>query len=208
MIDLHPRDREACEALAAQDDVLRHALDVIEAPMIRTRLGNYQGMFRIIIEQQVSIASAQSILAKCEAAIPEISPQAILDLSEDALRGLGLSRPKVRYVRILATAVLSGELDFSKLRTFTDEEAVLYLTKITGIGPWSAAIYLLFCERRLDLWPKGDVALLAAWTLASGQEKPLMKDFDLQAEHYAPYRGMAAHILWTYYAVIRNKKPI
>jgi DNA-3-methyladenine glycosylase II len=90
-----------------------------------------------------------------------------------------------------------------------DEAASLYLQTIKGIGPWTAAIYLLFCEGRVDIWPPGDVALLGAYAaMRKRGPKLVMKDFDARAQKWCPYRGIAAHVLWTYYAHIRGRAPI
>nr|WP_241735790.1 hypothetical protein [Aquisalinus flavus] len=166
-------------------------------------------MFRIIVEQQVSVPSAQAILARCDARLGKVSPDQVLGLSEDDLRACGLSGPKIRYVKAVATAIADGALDPDDLATLDDGEAAARLTAVKGIGPWTAAIYLLFCEGRADIWPKGDVALLAAYAAATGfTEKPPMKEFDAMAENWHPWRGIAAHILWTYYAKLRGRAPI
>ncbi|WP_306251200.1 DNA-3-methyladenine glycosylase [Parvularcula sp. IMCC14364] len=203
--------REVCDALAARSDSLAMAARAINfEPYIRQRPAGYAGLFRIIVEQQVSVPSAQAILARCEARIPEISVQKVISMSEDDLRACGLSRPKVRYVKGAAQAVLDQSLRFEQLPELEDEAAVAHLCAVKGVGPWTAAIYLLFCEGRLDIWPRNDVALLAAYAAASGfASKPAQKDFDLMAStQWAPWRGMAAHILWTYYAKLRGRKPI
>jgi DNA-3-methyladenine glycosylase II len=201
----------ACQALAKRDKALRVAIKAIDSqPKIRRRDGGYAGLFRIIIEQQVSVPSAQAILARCQARIPDVSPQKILAMTEEELRACGLSGPKIKYVRCAAEAVRDGSLCFDHLASLEDdEEAAAYLCRVKGIGPWTAAIYQLFCEGRVDIWPRGDVALLAAYAAASGFEtKPAMKDFDAMAGEWAPYRGIAAHILWTYYALLRGREPI
>lgn len=203
-------EQEACRALAREDAILARALAQISGqPHIRQRSGGYGGLFRIIIEQQISVPSAQAVLKRCYRQIPDITPEAINALSEKDLRGCGLSGPKVKYVQAAAIAVLDGTLDLASLPTLTDQRAVAHLCSVKGIGPWSAAIYLLFCEGRVDIWPRGDVALLAAYAAASGfTSKPAMKDFDAMAEEWSPWRGIAAHILWTYYAKLRGRAPI
>ncbi len=179
-------------------------------PYIRQRPGGYEGLFRIIVEQQVSVPSAQAILARCKARIPDISALTISEMSEKNLRACGLSGPKVRYVQAAAMAVLNGSLRLDGLVELDDEAAVNALCAVKGVGPWTAAIYLLFCEMRFDIWPRNDVALLAAYAAATGfSSKPAQKDFDDMAiAEWAPWRGVAAHILWTYYAKLRGRKPI
>ena len=201
---------DACTDLSGRDAALAKAIGEIDGkPFIRRRPGGYGGLFRIIVEQQVSVPSAQAILRRCYRNIPEVTAEAVSQLTEEALRGCGLSGPKVRYVQAAAEAVLSGALDLENLPALSDKEAAARLCTVKGIGPWTAAIYLLFCEGRADIWPRGDVALLAAYAAASGfSAKPAMKDFDALGESWTPYRGIAAHILWTYYAKLRGRDPI
>lgn len=202
---------QACEALAGRSHPLAVALKAINfEPYIRQRPGGYEGLFRIIVEQQVSVPSAQAILARCKARIPDISALTISEMSEKNLRACGLSGPKVRYVQAAAMAVLNGSLRLDGLVELDDEAAVNALCAVKGVGPWTAAIYLLFCEMRFDIWPRNDVALLAAYAAATGfSSKPAQKDFDDMAiAEWAPWRGVAAHILWTYYAKLRGRKPI
>ena len=208
-LDVFGDTREACAALAKKDGCLARALDAIGEPYIRRRPGGFEALFRIIVEQQVSVPSAQAIWARCQAGMDCADPSHALRQGEDGLRGFGLSTPKARYVMALAESWSSGAIDERKLSTFDDEAASLALQKIKGVGPWTAAIYLLFCEGRVDIWPPGDVALLGAYrsTRRRGPE-PDMKFLDGRAAKWRPYRGVAAHILWTYYAHLRGRTPI
>lgn len=199
----------ACKALAKKDKALARALAAIGEPHIRRRRGGFDGLFRIIVEQQVSVASAQAIWARCCKGVTPMTAPAALCLGEDGLRGCGLSGPKAGYVVALAEAINNGDLDFKKVAALDDETAACALQSIKGIGPWTAAIYLLFCEGRIDIWPRGDVALLGAYKSARLRgPAPVMREFDEKAQEWAPWRGLAAHILWTYYAHIRGRTPI
>lgn len=199
----------ACAALAKKDSILARALDAIERPHIRRRPGGFEALFRIIVEQQVSVASAQAIWTRCQSGMPELTPRAAIDQGEDGLRSFGLSGPKVRYVTALSQSLETGRLDLASLTPLDDGQALKLLQTIKGIGPWTAAIYLLFCEGRVDIWPAGDVALLGAFCAARRRGGQLeMKEFDARAQKWAPFRGIAAHILWTYYAHIRGRRPI
>ena len=198
----------ALDHLAAADPALARAIEAAGPPVVRRRPGGYPGLFRIVTEQQLSVQSARAILARCEARLGDVTPETVLALPEADLRACGMSRPKIRYLRGIAEAVTDGRLDLGGLARLSDEDASAHLTATLGIGPWTAAIYLLFCEGREDVWPRGDVALLAAHAAASGfQAKPAQRDFDDQAVRYAPYRGVAAHCLWTYYAHLKGRKP-
>jgi len=209
-LDVFADVSEACAELAGRSAPLATALAAInDKPHIRRRPPGYPGLFRIIIEQQVSVPSAQAILARCEARLGAVSPGLVLGLSEERLRACGLSGPKIRYVRAAAQAIVDGDLHLGGFDDLSNEEAAARLVSVKGIGPWTAAIYLLFCEGRADIWPKGDVALLAAYAAATGfAEKPPMKEFDAMAADWHPWRGIAAHILWTYYAKLRGRAPI
>lgn len=189
--------------------MLARALDAIGEPHIRRRPGGFEALFRIIVEQQVSVASAQAIWARCKAGVRPITPATAIRQGEDGLRQLGLTRQKAHYVFLLAQSIESGALNLSELAQLDDDAASASLQSLKGIGPWTAAIYLLFCEGRVDIWPPGDIALLAAFSATRRRGPKLeMKNFDARAQKWAPYRGVAAHILWTYYAHIRGRKPI
>lgn len=199
----------ACEALAKKDKALARALEAIGGPHIRRRPGGFDGLFRIIVEQQVSVASAQAIWARCRNGVTPMTASTAICLGEDGLTACGLSGPKARYVVALAAAIDNGDLDLKSVAALDDETAACTLQSIKGIGPWTAAIYLLFCEGRIDVWPRGDVALLGAYNSARLRGPvPMMKQFDEKAQKWAPWRGIAAHILWTYYAHIRGRTPI
>jgi len=127
----------------------------------------------------------------------------------EGLKKIGLSGPKTRYVLLLANDIESGALDLDALPMLDNEAAAAMLQSVTGIGPWTAAIYLLFCEGRVDIWPSNDVALKAAYNAAKPRKPHLdQKTFDARSIRWAPYRGIAAHILWTYYAHLKGRTPI
>lgn len=161
------------------------------------------------MEQQVSVPSAQAIWARCCDGFEAMTPEAAINLGIDDLKSFGLSGPKARYVTCLAEALACGDLKLEDLSALDNEEASSLLQSVKGVGPWTAGIYLLFCEGRIDIWPPGDVALLAAYKAAQARgPATTMARLDSRAQKWAPYRGLAAHILWTYYAHIRGRKPI
>jgi DNA-3-methyladenine glycosylase II len=199
----------ACDALANKDKALARALEAIERPYIRHRRGGFEALFRIIVEQQVSVASAQAIWARCRETVKPMRPHSAIALGTDGLRSCGLTGAKAGYVFGLAEMIDEGALDLKRLPALDDMAAAQALRSVKGIGPWTAAIYLLFCEGRVDIWPPGDVALLGAYKTARLRgPKPDMARMDANAKKWAPYRGVAAHILWTYYAHIRGRTPI
>ncbi|MEQ8749781.1 MAG: hypothetical protein RIC52_08400, partial [Amphiplicatus sp.] len=154
--------------LARRDKALGVALKAIGAPHIRRRPGGFEALFRIIVEQQVSVPSAQAIWKRCNEGVAVSDCEAVRALGIDGLRALGLSTPKARYVDELSAAASSGAFDFEALSAMDDAQAHERLVALKGIGPWTAGIYLLFCEGRVDIWPPGDVALQYAYGRASG----------------------------------------
>jgi len=208
-LDVFADTSAACAALAKKDKTLERALEASGAPHIRRRPGGFEALFRIIVEQQVSVASAQAIWARCQAGVAPMIPASAIAQGEDGLKACGLTRQKAHYVFLLAGRIENGDLDMRRLPGLDDEAALKTLQSVKGIGPWTAAIYLLFCEGRVDIWPPGDVALLGAYRAARLRGPlPDMRRLDEKARKWAPFRGVAAHILWTYYAHIRGRAPI
>lgn len=157
-------------------------------------------LLRTIVGQQVSVAAARSMWSKLEAAYgspPELAR--LLDATDEELRAAGISRQKAGYIRSLAGLVTSGELNLGALPG-DDEEAIRLLTKIKGIGRWSAEIYLLFAEGRPDIWPAGDLAVqIAIGRLFGLGDKPSEKEVRELAERWRPHRGAAAILAWHSY---------
>ena len=172
--------------------------DGVPAPTCSNR--GAETLLRTIVGQQVSVAAARSMWAKLEAAFgspPDLN--LLLAASDEALRAAGMSRQKSGYIRSLAELVISGELDLDNLPE-DDEEAIALLTKIKGIGRWSAEIYLLFAEGRGDVFPAGDLAVLIELGRLLGlPEKPSEKQLRELAEAWRPYRGAAAVLAWHSY---------
>jgi len=208
-LDVFADTSDACAFLAAKEPTLARALAPIDKPYIRRRDGGFAGLFQIIVQQQVSVPSAQAILKRCETGFKKRTPQAAIDLGAEGLKSLGLSGPKARYILCLAEDLESGALDLDSLAQCDNDSASAALQTVKGIGPWTAAIYLLFCEGRVDIWPQNDVALKAAYNAAKPRKPDLdQKSLDARAIRWGPYRGVAAHILWTYYAHLRGRTPI
>ena len=123
-----------------------------------------------------------------------------LGFSDEALKNFGFSRQKARYCRLLAETVESRALDLESLPALNDEAVREALTSITGIGVWTANIYLLMVLLRADVWPRGDIALQTAWQRLNGlPTRPSAGDLEIIAEHWAPHRAVAARLLWHYY---------
>lgn len=196
---------EARRWLAARDPVLATADAQTPAFPWRLRPGGFPGLVKMIVEQQVSVASAAAIWRRVEAGLGEVTPDAVLARDLDTLRSFGLSAPKARYAHGLAGAVRSGQVDFAQLDRLDDAEAVAALTALKGVGRWTAETYLMFCHGRTDVFPAGDVALQEAHRVAAGlAARHGEKALYLCAEAWRPHRGVAAHLLWAYYGALKR----
>ena len=191
---------EGLDTIAANEPGFARALVIAGYPEPRIRERGYATMMRTIVGQQVSVAAAASMWRKFEAFVgPHLPPQRVLDAEFDELRACGLSRQKQGYLRSLCELVLSGALTFDALPA-DDEEAIALLTRIKGIGRWSAEIYLLFAEGRPDIWPAGDLAVQAGLHKLLGlAERPSEKRTRELAESWRPHRGAAAIFTWHCY---------
>ena len=192
--------RHSLNALAEREQAFANVLDTHGHPEPRASEPGIETLLRTIVGQQVSVAAARSMWNKLTAKFGQpVDLQRLLDASDEQLREAGMSRQKAAYARSLAGLVLSGELDLAHLPE-DDEEAIEQLTRIKGIGRWSAEIYLLFAEGRHDVWPAGDLAVQIEIGKLMGLEgKPTEKQLRELAEKWHPYRGAAAVLAWHSY---------
>jgi DNA-3-methyladenine glycosylase II len=176
---------------------------------IRRSPGGFEGLARIVTGQQVSTASADAIWSRFSVLPGALDPAGYLALTEEQVRGAGQSGGKYRTLRGIAEAVAAGSFDFGPLADLPAEEAIATMTKLKGIGPWTAEIYLMFSAAHPDIFPAGDVALQRAAQWAFGlDDKPPVKDLIGMAERWSPHRSTAALLLWRYYRAVRNKEGI
>jgi DNA-3-methyladenine glycosylase II len=190
----------AVEALASREPAFAGVVAKFGIPEPRRSERGAQTLLRTIVGQQVSVAAARAMWSKLEAAFgspPDLNR--LLAASDEELRAAGMSRQKSGYIRSLAELVISGELDLDSLPE-ENEEAIALLTKIKGIGRWSAEIYLLFAEGRPDVFPAGDLAVMIELGRLLGlPDKPSEKQLRELAEAWRPYRGAAAVLAWHSY---------
>ena len=170
-------------------------------PPIWRRPAGFRTLLYLILEQQVSLASARATYAKLVARLgAEPEPVAFLALDDDDLRGVGFSRQKTRYGRILAEAVNDGRLKLDGLRRRDDQAAKAELMQLPGIGHWTADIYLMEALGRPDVWPVGDLALAVGAERVKGLDgRPDQDTLMALGEAWRPWRAVAARILWHYY---------
>jgi len=192
---------EGLDHIAARNPAIAEAVVRVGYPEPRIRARGYATLLRTIVGQQVSVAAAASVWGKLEALLGDaMPPQDLLEADFDALRACGLSRQKQGYARSLCELVVTGELDLHSLPE-DDEAAIAQLTKIKGIGRWSAEIYLLFAEGRRDIWPAGDLAVQeGVKRLLDLEERPSEKATRRLAEDWSPQRGAMAIFTWHFYA--------
>jgi len=160
----------------------------------------------MILEQQVSLASAKAAFDNLRARLNPLTPHTFLTRGDAELKRIGFSRQKTRYGRELAHAVQDGSLRFAALARASDDEVRTQLTAIPGIGPWTANIYLLMVLRRPDIWPPGDIALAQAAREVKGlPHRPKDEDLTRMARRWRPWRAVAARILWHHYLSVRGR---
>jgi DNA-3-methyladenine glycosylase II len=173
----------------------------------RRRPPGFATLVRILVGQQLSTAAATTIYARLEAASGGVAPEFFLTNDDAALRALGLSAQKSRYIRALAAAISTAALDLDGLAALPDESCLAELTAISGIGVWTARIYLLAALARPDVWPDGDVGLQAAYqSLAGLPQRPSAAELAAIAERWRPWRSVAARLLWHYHD--RTRMPV
>lgn len=199
--------RAGIRALRRKCAAMRRMHDAAGDPPLRRHKPGFEGLSRIIVGQQVSLASAAAIWARCTASIAPFTPHKLLAFSDEGLKACGLSRAKIRTLVAVAAAIDRNQLDLAALEAARDEDAHAVLTAIHGIGPWTADIYLLFCLGRADSFAAGDLALQVAAQLALGLDaRPGPADLSTIAERWRPWRGVAARMLWAYYKVAKEAR--
>ncbi|MCY7374439.1 MAG: hypothetical protein LH472_00495 [Pyrinomonadaceae bacterium] len=196
----------ACRKLAANDEDLAFIFVTYGTPPLWKREANFATLIHIILEQQVSLASALSAFYKLNEKLSgEITPENVLSLSDAEMRAAYFSRQKTIYARDLAAKILEGKLDLNGLENLSDEKVRTELKRVKGIGDWTAGIYLLMALLRPDVMPKGDLALHIAWQKLKKQaQRPNAEEFLKIAEHWQPFRAVAARLLWHFYLSVKK----
>lgn len=175
-------------------------------PPFWTRPSGFATLVQIIVEQQVSLASARAVFARLRRALGSLTARRLLQADPAVLAGAGLTRQKQAYCLALAEAVAAGRLRLADLARLDDERARATLTDVKGIGPWTADVYLLVALRRPDLWPVGDLALIRAIQAVKGlPERPDAARLTALAEPWRPLRSVAVRLLWHQYLSSRGR---
>jgi len=204
IIETHDDVAEGAAHLAAVCPRMAQAYAQTGALPLRRSEDGFTRLLSAIVSQQVSVASANAIWGRVEAA-GYADAQTIRAVSDDDLRAVGLSRQKARYARALAEA----EIDYAALRDASDDEVIATLTQVPGIGVWTAEIYAMFSLGRADVFAPGDLALQeAARILYDLPERPKPRAFREMAQAWSPWRSVAARLLWAYYRVAKDREGI
>lgn len=196
------------KALRRACPVMRRAHDIAGDPPLRRRPAGFEGLARIIVGQQLSVASAAAIWGRLADRLSPVSADAVLAASDDDLRAAGLSAAKIRTLRGVASAVSTGAVDLVRLDRAEDAAVHEALCAVKGIGPWTADIYIMFCLGRADAFAAGDLALQVAAAHAAGLDARLSAaELLVMAERWRPWRGVAARLLWAYYPHMKRTAP-
>jgi DNA-3-methyladenine glycosylase II len=176
---------------------------------LRRREAGFPGLCAIICGQQLSTASAGAIRERLFAAFMPFGHESVLKARPDKLKRLGLSAAKIKSIREIGKAVANGHIDLTAVGDMDADVAHAALTALHGVGPWTADIYLLFCLGHADAFPAGDLALQESARIAFGlRMRPDAKALAKMAEAWRPWRGVAAHLLWAYYHVVKKRDVV
>jgi DNA-3-methyladenine glycosylase II len=193
--------------LAKADPRLEDIIAKAGMPGLRRRPAGFPGLCAIICAQQLSTASAAAIWGRLAAAFDPLSHDSVRRARASKLARLGLSKPKIKTLKAIGTAIAKGEIDLAAVANMAADDAHAALVALHGIGPWTADIYLLFCLGHADAWPAGDLALQEAARIAFRlKRRPSPKEMVTLAEKWRPWRGVAAHLLWNYYRAVKQRE--
>jgi DNA-3-methyladenine glycosylase II len=196
-----------CDILALADNDLAAIINTYGYPPLWSRPNSFETLVHIILEQQVSLASALSALNKLKERVQEITPARLLLLTDDEFKACYCSRQKTGYIKYLAEALLSGQIDLAAFEQLPDDEIRVQLIALKGIGNWTADVYLMFVLQRADIFPLGDLAAVNALKRVKQLSPDANKD-DIYAiaAQWQPYRTIATMLLWHYYLSAARKK--
>ncbi len=195
---------QSIRAICTADVVFKDIFNTYGRPPDWQKEPGFSSLCKIILEQQVSVASANAHFNKLEAYIGDLSPNKILKLTEEGLRQCYISRQKGSYLQALSAAIFTGDLELKDLGNLPVLTAKEKLMRIKGIGNWTAEIYLIFCQQEPDILPLGDIAVYNTmkelWAVSSKEEAEAL------AKKWSPYRSVACFFLWHYYLETRKLK--
>jgi DNA-3-methyladenine glycosylase II len=189
----------AARALAADHAIFSVVYERYGPPPLWDREPGFATLLQIILEQQVSLASAKACFDKLADRLGPVTPDAVLTLSDSEMKAVGFSRQKTAYAKHLSEALINRHIDLDSLHKLPDAEVKSILMSLKGVGEWTSDIYLLMALLRPDVMPRGDVALHTAYHKLTGEPRPTSDEFIRLAEQWRPYRSVAARLLWHFY---------
>lgn len=196
----HTSLKKAAKVLASEHSEMALVYEKYGSPPLWDRPTGFATLLHIILEQQVSLASAKACFDKLAVHIGEVTPDKLLSINDIDLKTIGFSRQKTAYARHLAEAIIEKHIDLDHLHTLPDVDAKATLIQLKGIGEWTSDVYLLMAMLRPDVMPRGDIALHAAYQkLTNAESRPGSDEFIAIAEKWRPFRSVAARLLWHFY---------
>ncbi|MFK8079992.1 MAG: DNA-3-methyladenine glycosylase [Granulosicoccus sp.] len=199
--------QDALDILSGRDRLLADIYHRHGKPPLWARAQNFATLVHIILEQKVSLSSANAVMGRVRKLCPGMQPAEFLLLADSDLRNAGVSGSKVAYCQSIAHSLVSRELSLPRLRKLDDEDVIARLTSVHGIGPWTAGVYLMMALRRPDAWASGDRALVVSYAECAGlDEIPSYAELDKVAASWSPHRATAARLLWHAYLKKRNRQ--
>jgi DNA-3-methyladenine glycosylase II len=200
---------EGLASLAAGCAVMARIIPEAGTIPLRRREPGFEGLARIIVGQQLSVASAAAIWLRVSTAFDPLDAARIASASDEALAKAGLSRPKQRTLRAIAAAALAGDLALDRMDGWPDDAIREALVAVPGVGPWTADIFAMFCLGHADAFAPGDLALQEAARMAFSLEgRPKPDALSALSERWRPWRAVAARVLWAYYAVAKSRNGL
>ena len=178
-------------------------IDTYGNPTITTRASGFIALSQLILEQQVSIASAKACYDKIENYLNGFTPQLVLQTSDEELKTCGVSRQKISYIKNLARSIEKNKIDLESFHSKTETEVYTELIQLKGIGKWTAQVYLMFCLQKKDVFPIGDIAV--QHTMRELFQTETIEEMELHATNWKPYRSLATYLLWHHYLKKRNR---
>ena len=193
--------KEALTYLSQIDPDLEKILKIKKNQITRfKRPSGFIGLINLVVEQQLSVASAKAIFGRLKRAVVPFTPKKFLLVEDKVFKSVGLSQQKINYCQGIAKACFTKKLDFLALKKMSNYQVEEKLTELKGVGPWTAQCYLLGCMGRIDAWPSSDLGLqVAIQRLKNLKKRPQGLTIDEIAEPWKPYRSVAALILWSSY---------
>lgn len=202
----HANYHAICDELASADPDLAAIINTYGYPPLWSRPNTFETLVHIILEQQVSLASALSALNKLRERVQEITPARVLLLTDEEFKASYFSRQKTTYTKYLAEAIISGQINLTELEQLPDEVVRAKLIALKGIGNWTADVYLMFVLQHTDIFPIGDLAAVNALKRVKKLPKEISREEMIAiAEQWAPYKTIASMLLWHYY--LASPKP-